>query len=138
VGIFPEAKSPALYPGIETQIVSVLEDQDYLQQAVLQSFEHAGLEAVVRDNPDLLVCPLYGLWDLSLGSVQPAEAPTVCPMAEMLLLNPWMLRQAHQDGRLVYAWFGVLEHPLVMRLILALGVDGLMVDDPQALVKIIE
>jgi glycerophosphoryl diester phosphodiesterase len=50
-------------------------------------------------------------------------------MAEMVLLYPWMIRQAHGAGHRVYVWFWVLEHPLAMRLLLALGVDGLMVDD---------
>jgi glycerophosphoryl diester phosphodiesterase len=83
------------------------------------------------------VSPLYGLWQLSLSEVRPDSAKTVCPMGEMVLLNPWMVRRAHQDGRLVYAWFGIIENPLIMRILLALGVDGLIVDDPSALAEIV-
>ena len=53
------------------------------------------------------------------------------------MLNPWMVRAAHQDGRQVYPWFGAIESPLTMRLLLALGVDGLIVDDPAALAEIV-
>ncbi len=96
-----------------------------------------GLEAIAVANPDLITCPLYGLWQLSLSQVKPDSAKTVCPMAEMVLLNPWMVRRAHQDGRQVYPWFGVVENPVTMRILLALGVDGLIVDDPSALSKIV-
>ncbi len=58
-------------------------------------------------------------------------------MAEMVVLNPWMIRQAHKDGRRVFVWFGVIEHPLVMRFLLAMGVDGLMVDDPAAFAEVL-
>ena len=59
-------------------------------------------------------------------------------MAEMIALNPWMIRQAHIEKREVFVWFGVIEHPLTMRFILALGVDGLMADDPVALAKVLD
>ena len=58
-------------------------------------------------------------------------------MAEMVILNPWMIRQAHTEEREVFVWFGVIDHPLIMRFILALGADGLMVDDPEALAEIL-
>ena len=40
-------------------------------------------------------------------------------MAEMVLLNPWMVRRAHLDGRQVLVWFGALENPTLMRLMLS-------------------
>ena len=58
-------------------------------------------------------------------------------MAEMIILNPWMVRQAHVERREVLVWFGVIENPLVMRFILALGVDGLVVDDSVTLVEVL-
>lgn len=137
VGLFPEAKSGKKDPGAYAEIVAVLKQEGYQGQAILQSFDHEGLEAIASANPDLIVCPLYGLWQLSLSEVRPDNARTVCPMGEMVLLNPWMVRRAHQDGRLVYAWFGMIEHPLTMRILLALGVDGLIVDDPSALAEIV-
>ena len=50
-------------------------------------------------------------------------------MAEMVLLNPWMVRAAPARGQQVYIWFGAIEHPLTARLMLAFGADGVMVDD---------
>jgi len=137
VGILPEAKSPHLYPGIEMKMVDTLISKDYVQKAVIQSFDYDKLENIQKINQDVNVCPLYGLWKLDLRNPRPSEASTLCPMAEMIVLNPWMIREAHAEGREVFVWFGVIENPLTMRFILALGADGLMVDDPVALAKVL-
>ncbi len=136
VGILPEAKSAHLYPGIEAKMVGAIVEADYVDKTIVQSFEPEALDTIHAINPEVQVCPLYGLWDLNLSGPQPGGATTLCPMAETVILNPWMLRQAHTEGRRVFVWFGVVEHPLVMRFILALGADGLMVDDPVALAKV--
>ena len=137
VGILPEAKSPHLYPGIEKRMVDALVANDYVQMTVIQSFDFDTLENIQKINPDVGVCPLYGLWKLNLSNPRPGEASMLCPMAEMIVLNPWMIRQAHAAGREVFVWFGVIEHPLAMRFMLALGADGLMVDDPVALAEVL-
>ena len=137
VGLLPEAKSPYLYPRIEAEMVEALVEGGYVQGTVIQSFEPDTLETIQGINPDIQVCPLYGLWALNLNDPRPREANTVCPMAEMAILNPWMIRQAHAEEREVFVWFGVIERPLVMRFILALGADGLMVDDPVALAEVL-
>jgi glycerophosphoryl diester phosphodiesterase len=137
VGILPEAKSPHLYPDIEMKIVDTLVTNGYAQKTVIQSFDFDTLENILKINQDIRVCPLTGLWKLDLGNPRPSEASTLCPMAEMIVLNPWMIRQAHVEGREVFVWFGAIENPLVMRFILALGADGLMVDDPVALAEVL-
>jgi glycerophosphoryl diester phosphodiesterase len=90
-----------------------------------------------RGQPGFDRLPTLWIVAAEPSDVRPDSAKTVCPMAEMVLLNLWMVRQAHQDGRLVYAWFGVVQNPLTMRILLALGDDGLIVDDPSALAKIV-
>ncbi len=137
VGILPEAKSPHLYPGIEINMVETLVANGYIQKTVIQSFDPDTLENIQKIDQEVNVCPLFGLWKLDLSDTQPSGANTVCPMAEMIVLNPWMIRQAHIEGREVFVWFGVIEHPLAIRFILALGADGLMVDDPVALAEIL-
>jgi len=137
IGILPEAKSPNLYPGLGTKMVDTLVANDYVQMAVIQSFDYDTLEIIKQVNQDVNVCPLFGQWDLNLSNPRPSEASTLCPMAEMIVLNPWMIRQAHVEGREVFVWFGIIEHPLVMRFMLVLGADGLMVDDPVALAEVL-
>jgi glycerophosphoryl diester phosphodiesterase len=137
VGLLPEAKSAHLYPGMEVEMVEAINAAGYIDETVLQCFDSETLVTAQEHSPNMQVCPLYGLWELNLSEPSPGDATIVCPMAEMVILNPWMIRQAHADGRQVFVWFGVIENPVMDRFILALGADGLMVDDPAALAKIL-
>jgi glycerophosphoryl diester phosphodiesterase len=133
VDILPEAKSPDLYPGMPQKMVELVQEMDYLEHTVFQSFVPAALVEVRVANNVVATCPLFGLWKFDLSD---PPADNVCPMAEMALLNPWMVRAAHAQGQQVYIWFGMIEHPLTMRLMLAFGADGVMVDDPAGLAKV--
>jgi len=137
VGILPEAKSPQLYPGMDAEMVAEIVQNDYVEETVIQSFDHDTLEEIHQINADMQLCPLYGLWKLNLNNPNPADASTLCTMSEMVILNPWMIKQAHAQGKDVYVWFGVFENKAIARLMLAMGVDGLMVDDPVALAEIL-
>jgi glycerophosphoryl diester phosphodiesterase len=136
VGILPEVKAPQLYPGIEGAVVAALIEAGYLDRAIIQSFVPQTLDAVRALSPAAEVCPLYGLWVLRLPEAPPGDAGVLCLMAEMIAFNPWMVRQAHRRGWRVYAWFGVIEHAAFMKLLLALGVDGIMADDPALLASL--
>ena len=128
--IMPEAKSPELYPGLEMKIVEALNAASYADRAVVQSFDSASLVRLHEIAPDLPLCVLYGLGHFDLSGPQLGDATAVCPMAEMVLLYPWMLRQAHDEGRKVYVWFGALEHPWTIRLLVEFGADVVIADDP--------
>lgn len=130
--ILPETKSAHLYPGVEEKLLQALEQADYLDQTVIQSFEANSLEKLHSLNPQAKLCALYGLWQFSVSS-PPGEAQYVCPMAEMVLLNPGMIRQAHKEGRQVFIWFGVLENPIGLNAMRFFGADGMIVNDPVAL-----
>jgi len=129
-GILPEAKSPHLYPGIATQMTDELANNDYLENTIVQSFNYETLQGFQNINEEVQLCPLYGLWNLDLSHPTPTDVKVLCPMAEMIILNPWMIKQAHAEGRKVYAWFGIIENPTTIRLLLSMGVDGFMLDDP--------
>ncbi len=134
VGILPEAKSPELYPGMPTKMVELLEEMDYLDQTIIQSFVPAAIDEISAVNANARTCALYTLWEFDLSQT---NASDVCPMAEMALLYPWMIRSAHERGQEVFIWFGALEHPLMMRLMYAFGADGVMVDDPASLAEVL-
>jgi glycerophosphoryl diester phosphodiesterase len=138
VPIMPEAKSPSLYPGLEAKMVEAVTVAGYGDQTVIQSFDVSALARIRALNPTISICALHGMGDFWLGVPQPGQADIVAPMAEMVILYPWMIRQAHQAGHQVYVWFGVAEHPLMLQLMLAFGVDGLMVDDLATLAEISE
>ncbi|MCL4834436.1 MAG: hypothetical protein KJZ86_18470 [Caldilineaceae bacterium] len=135
IPIMPEAKSPQLYPGLEMKIVEALAAAQYAEKAVVQSFDAASLARLYEIAPEQSLCALYGLGHFDLTGPQPGNATAVCPMAEMVLLYPWMLRQAHREGRAVYVWFGALEeYPWVIRLLLEFGADGVIADDARLVV----
>ncbi len=129
VNILPETKSAHLYPGMEVKLMQALEQADYLDHTIIQSFEAPSLELLRRLNPDARLCALSGLWRLSLTS-PPGDAGYLCPMAEMVLLNPAMVRQAHQEGRQVFVYFGFLENGFGRATMRFFGVDGMIVNDP--------
>jgi glycerophosphoryl diester phosphodiesterase len=137
VALLPEVKSPHLYPGIEEKMLQAIANADYGEYTIIQSFDPDSLITLHRLNQDALLCQLYGQGVLSVTGPQPGNADRVCLMAEMVVLSPWMIQQNHEEGRQVFVWFGVIEHPLVMRFLLALGADGLIVDDPLALTQIL-
>jgi glycerophosphoryl diester phosphodiesterase len=130
--IMPETKSAHLYPGIEEKLLQALEQANYLEQTVIQSFEADSLDKLHRLNPQVKLCALYGLWQFSIR-LPSGDAQYVCPMAEMVLLNPGMIRQAHKEGQQVFIWFGVIENPIGVSAMRFFGADGLIVNDPMAL-----
>jgi glycerophosphoryl diester phosphodiesterase len=131
VNVFPETKSAHLYPGVEAKLLQTLEEADYLDHTIVQSFEADSLTTLRQLNPDVQLCALSGLWKLSVAA-PPAEAQYVCPMAEMVILNPYMIRQAHNEGRKVIVWFGPVENGFVYRFLRFFGADGIISNDPVA------
>ncbi|MBN1992957.1 MAG: glycerophosphodiester phosphodiesterase [Anaerolineae bacterium] len=138
VGLLVEIKSPSLYPGLEVKVEQMITEANYVEQTIIQSFDHQALQTIHSLNPNIQLGALYGWGDLSVPGLQPGRAAWVCPMAEMVVFNPWLIQQAHNRGQQVFIWFGLIEHPLLMRFLLALGADGLIVDDPLALAKILD
>ena len=129
IDILAEAKSPALYPGLGEKMVNEIIAANYLGHTIIQSFAPETLQEILAYRPGVQFCLLTGLWKFSLPNETPGQSIASCLMAEMVLLNPWMVRAAHARGQQVYIWFGAIEHPLTTRLMLAFGADGVMVDD---------
>lgn len=129
IDILPEAKSPALYPRLGEKMADEIIAADYLEHTIIQSFAPETLQEILAHRLGVQFCLLTGLWKFSLPARAPGQTIASCPMAEMVLLNPWMVRAAHARGQRVYIWFGAIEHPLATRLMLAFGADGVMVDD---------
>lgn len=131
LGLLIELKSPHLYPGVEERVLAELEAANYLHRAILQSFDFDSLRRLRQLRPTAKLGALYGL---TLDTAwPPADADYVCPPAELVALNPGLVRQAHRQGRGVFCWFNspAADTPLMHRFLLAFGVDGLISDDPQ-------
>lgn len=126
--ILPEVKGGNA--GIEEAIVRSLSDAGMIERTYVQSFSPTSLKRIHQLSPQLRLCRIYYPWGLLVGE-NPEGVTVVSPMAEALLVNPWMVRQAHARGWQVWPWFAGLESKLTIHWILSLGVDGLMVDDPR-------
>jgi glycerophosphoryl diester phosphodiesterase len=125
--ILPEIKDGPAHAGVTGQLVDLLRAKGYLDRAVIQAFEAETLVELRRVAPEARACWLTGLWQLDLTR-PPANAAYVCPMGEMILLHPDMIRSAHASGRIVFAWWGALESPATDAVLEAFGVDGIIVD----------
>ncbi len=134
IPILPEIKDGPGHPGLTGQLVDLLRAKGYLDRSVVQAFEPETLEELRRLAPDAKACWLTGPWQFDISS-PPADAAYVCPMAEMVLLNPDLVRQAHGAGRTVFGWWGATETAFTNGILEAYGVDGLIVDDVERLVN---
>jgi glycerophosphoryl diester phosphodiesterase len=130
MGILPELKSTSYYPDMEVQALEIVRRADYLSKTIFLSFDWDALEHLKELEPEIKVAVLYGLGQWDVSEPRPANAEIIAPMAEMVMVNPWMIRQAHAGGHQVWVWFGVLDRPAMYRLMLSLGVDGLICNDP--------
>ncbi len=133
IPILPEIKDGPGHPGLTGQLVDLLRAKGYLDRSVIQAFEPETLEELRRLAPDAKACWLTGPWQFDISS-PPADAGYVCPMAEMILLNPDIVRQAHEAGRTVFAWWAAAETAIGNGILETYGVDGLIVDDVKLLV----
>ncbi len=137
LGILPELKSTDFYPGMEIQALEMVRHAGYLDRTIFLSFHWDVLENLKEAEPAAKVAPLYGPYQWDLSEPRPESAEIVAPMAEMALINPWMIQQAHAAGRQVWVWFGPLDRPAVYRLVMELGVDGIIVNDPVAAMRLV-
>jgi glycerophosphoryl diester phosphodiesterase len=132
VPILPEIKDGPGSPGVTGQLVDLLRAKAYLDHAVIQAFEAETLVELHRLAPEARACWLTGPWQFDVTE-PPADAAYVCPMGEMVLLDPDMIRAAHASGRIVFAWWGALESAAADALLKAYGVDGIFVNDVRPL-----
>lgn len=128
VAVFPEIKDGAANPGIAASLVETLRNHDLLGKATILSFEPATLAELASIAPQVRTCWLTGFGSFDLAA-PPADVAAVCPMAEMVLVAPDVVRQVHAAGRGVIAWWGAAESAAGNAALAGFGVDGIIVDD---------
>lgn len=133
IQILAEIKDGPRYPEVVGHLVDLLRAENYLDWSVITAFEPETLVTLRRLAPDARAGWIAGPFQLDLSS-PPADAAFVCPMAEMILLDPDMIRAAHAAGRTVFAWWGTAETAATDRILVEYGVDGLIVNDLRPLV----
>ena len=126
--LMPEIKDGPGHPEVVAGLLEILTVTGSVDRTIVQAFERETLEAIHRLEPRLETCLLTGI-----GRFDPTDVPqgttNVCPMGEMVLLDPDMIRAAHAAGLKVYTWWNFLEAAATDAILEAYGVDGLIVDD---------
>jgi glycerophosphoryl diester phosphodiesterase len=120
-----EVKDPELYPGLEQDLLTVIDSQAARSDVQVISFDH---QFLARFQP---LAP-----DVSLGALVywTATAPTgpgldmVSVFWPSVILDPTLVYRMHRAGLPVVVFS--VNQPYLMRLLLWLGVDGLITDRP--------
>jgi glycerophosphoryl diester phosphodiesterase len=130
--LMPEIKDGPLHPEVPGALVEILTAENLLDRTIIQAFEPEMLDALHRLEPRVATCLLRGIGVFDATTV-PTGTRNICPMGEMVLIDPDMIRRAHAAGLTVFAWWGALETTATDGILEAYGVDGLIVDDLVAL-----
>jgi len=122
-----ELKHPSHFGGqLEPKVISDLEAQQWTHKTIIQSFDFKSLDLCHKLRPNISFGALFFRpWNYFQV---PSYCEFVCPMGEILLLNPWILLFARLKGQKVVIWFVFLEKWIVNFLVF-LGVDGIITDN---------
>ena len=122
-----EVKNPHLYPGIEQQILETMRRFDASDRVIVMSFDHGWLERFKKS--ELASDITIGLisW-LPCNMAQIPSTRMVSVYWPSVLLPPTSVRRIHNQGYQVWVW--TVNHTRLMRLLMWLGVDGIVTDRP--------
>jgi glycerophosphoryl diester phosphodiesterase len=134
--IFPERPEVAPPPDEFARLVLVLIRKHHLEsRVVLQSFDFRTLHAMKKLAPEIKLSALYsGAARNFVEIAQEAGARIVSPEAH--LVTPAQVKAAHAAGLEVLPW--TANTPEEWERLIAAGVDGIISDDPAALIAFLK
>ncbi len=130
---FLEIKSGAAW-GIEHAVVAALRDRKASARVVILSFDPSALDAIHRLDSAMmtgLLCE-HPTNDLVERTVRAGARQLV---ARGDLISPAEVEKAHHAGLQVVAW--TINEPEQMRHLIATGVDGIITDYPDRLLRVL-
>lgn len=134
IGFYLEIKSQGTW-GLDHALASALRDSSEASRAVVISFDPANLEHLLRLEATVMTGLLIEerLPD-AIERAQRVGARQLLPRGD--LLTPELIEQAHCVDLQVVTW--TLDVPAQMRVAIAAGVDGIMTDYPDRLLKVLK
>lgn len=132
VGLYLELK-PRGPSGIEHAIVGALRTANEILRSVLISFELTTLTRLRRLEPLLVTGYLCENPQGAVTKTVEAGARQLLPRADQI--TPELLAEAHRSSLKVVAW--TVNDPARMKELIAQGIDGIITDYPNELVKLI-
>ena len=125
VTLLLEVKYGLRHPGIEHQIAEAVQRANAKDHVVVISFDHDWLAHFNLVAPDIAVGPLL---------YRPGPDPHI-PMTRLVsvhwasvILRPAFIRRTHKQGHQALVW--TVNDARLMKLLLRLGVDGVVTDRP--------
>lgn len=121
-----------LYPGIEEKVLSLLIKEDILDKVIISSFNHYSLALLRKLNQKIKLAPLYASaiyrpydYAKSFG------ANFIHPNYQVI--NADIVKESHENGIKVNMY--TVNDLKVAKGLKAMGVDGIMTDDPELMVN---
>ena len=124
--------TPISYPGIEDELIGMLENYKYPEKIMISSFDHQVLQAVGHKAPRYKL----GLLDSAIIADLPGYAKTVGAKSwnpDVECARADAIKNAHEHGIEVHPWT-VNDKNNWQRLTSA-GVDAIITDDPEGLMR---
>lgn len=135
VGVVVEIKDPNLYPGVEQKVVALIGEM-WLRGAEniwCISFDHEAIRKIRELDATIPLGYLYTPDQTDFA--QPDDTiQAYCPYYGTALQHPDQVANAHEMGKLVLVYTVNTEAEL--RALAAIGVDGMVTDEPSALSKV--
>lgn len=130
-----ELKEPNLYPNIESQLINTLRGANAIKNVIVVSFDEKSLYRVKSYETNL---PIGILWFLPWApKIEPdLKVKTVSVFWGSCLINPHLIYSLHRQGYQVWVW--TVNNTFLMRLLIAVGVDGITTDRPDILAGLLQ
>lgn len=119
-----EIKPHTKYKNLEKDVVRIIEENDFVEECVITSFNYGSLTKIKKLNSDIktgcILSPVYGeFYDMKYSDFYSLEKN---------FLTARMVYQIHQRGKKVHVWTVNSEEYLDK--MAKLGVDNIITDDP--------
>ncbi len=130
IPLWIEIKQSHLYPGITQRLIALLNQYDYQNNVVIQSFNHQDLLAVYQMNPNI---PLLALFT---NNFDMSRLPTFVELVGLPITpryaDPALIAALHSVGKGVIFWRqnAASERGDIIRRFIEIGADGFMLDRP--------
>jgi len=108
-------------------VVAAVKEQSYLEASLFSSFSAATVALVKKLEPGAVSGIIISFRSRHFITGDLSSYDFISVRASAALLNPFILGRARRAGCEVFAWFGRFEPRWLVRLMVALGVDGLIV-----------
>jgi glycerophosphoryl diester phosphodiesterase len=120
--------------GIELKLLFTLSHYDFLDRAILSSFDYRCLNRVRELAPEAQVGVIFGSGMTEDPFAAAKQLAATCMLVQKELATREFLEKAWEDGRDVYVW--TVNEIREMEKFASLGVQGLISDFPERLWKL--